>query len=261
MKIYKRHRQSGQILLMIILMSTIVATIGLSVLHSSTEDTRMAALEEDAKNAYAAAEAGIEAVLETNSNDLTDLSFDGITITADIQDQPTGIFTTPLIPKDGQYTFYFASYDELTNQINGDTYAGDVTVSLSDLTPKDCGEMSEQFAVELTFFDFTDESESVYRRLIDLCDMFEGTYHEWGFGDEKTLSSESPAIAGHVMIMRVIAPSISFEGVKLTIDDDSGTSQGKVIISTATTTTGVVKKIKLFKSFPQLPADFFVTSF
>jgi hypothetical protein len=37
--------------------------------------------------------------------------------------------------------------------------------------------------------------------------------------------------------------------------------QGKTVSSTATTTTGVSKKVTLFQSYPQIPAEFFTTSF
>jgi hypothetical protein len=37
--------------------------------------------------------------------------------------------------------------------------------------------------------------------------------------------------------------------------------QGKTVTSTANTTSGVTRKIELFQSYPQIPADFFITSF
>ena len=54
-----KAKQQGQILLIIILLSTVILTVVLSVSQISTQEQRIARLEEDSKKAFAAAEAGI----------------------------------------------------------------------------------------------------------------------------------------------------------------------------------------------------------
>ncbi|MFZ1549746.1 MAG: hypothetical protein WAT44_04755, partial [Microgenomates group bacterium] len=38
-------------------------------------------------------------------------------------------------------------------------------------------------------------------------------------------------------------------------------ASGQTVTSQATTRTGVTKKVQLFQSYPQIPAEFFFTSF
>lgn len=246
----KTHRKAarGQILLIIILLSTVLLTVGLSVSHITTQEIQIAKLEEESKRAFAAAEAGLDAALETAVEvDIEEiLPGEAITGQATIDTSLRPTFVTPLLRQDEQYTLYLADRDFTTY------YTGDVTFYLGSGTG--CP------AIELTIVSSTN---SVTRRLIDPCSQA---------GSDVTTTTAGVALEGVNFTYR--SSTLSFSDTKLIImrnlfaDTKVGVAgngnlppQGKTIISTATTQTGVTKKIKLFQSLPQFPADFFVTSF
>ena len=74
-----KKNQIGQVLLIAILLSTVLLTLGLSLLDLTGKDTRITKIQEDTAKAQAAAEAGIEAAL----NDLNAENLDIATILND----------------------------------------------------------------------------------------------------------------------------------------------------------------------------------
>lgn len=258
----KLHNKSGQTLLIVILLATVLLTIGLSVAQNTRQEAKLARVEEDAKKAFAAAEAGLETALERGSDNVSDLSFTGIkSVEANYVDERTKDFTTPRILKDSQFTFYLSGFDEATKAISGTSYAGEIRLSPIEPTSTLCDSDTTKYALELTFADTTSGSEAEYRKMIDPCDIVEGTDEEWAFDTTYTLADE--AVSGNVLFMRVISEDPVFNGAKIKVSrsDTTWPSQGKVLVSRAETTTGVVKTIRLFQSYPQIPSDFFVTSF
>lgn len=253
-----KQRQSGQTLLIIVLLSTVLVTVGLSLSRITTEEQRLTKLEQESKKAYAAAEAGLEAALRSS----TDISIPSlglgsdITGTAAIQTTTAATFTTPLIKKDDQFTFYLSTFDPALNKVTGSIYSGDTTIQR--VTPAGgsyCNTSATQFAVEATFINLSNNTIAG-RRLIDECNLIPGTTDETSFGAAINIPS-------HVLILRVIAPDAAFSGATLSVAAGTGNwpLQGKTIVSQAQTTVGATKKIQLYQSYPQLPAEFFVTSF
>ena len=262
--------QSGQILMIAILFATIIFTIGLSITNLTTKDTKGTKLQEDASRARAAAEAGIEAALGQGSNDSVDigslLSGAGLSGQATVTTEATAQFTTPLISKDAQYTFYITGYDSSTQTVTTGSFDDDMAIQrISPASAQYCSS-EQKFALELTFIDATASTGGIVGRyVIDECDLIDGTTDEYDFGATIPTSSITPD--PHILIARVIAPSGSFDGAKIRIDNSGGNqfpAQGKVVTSTASVGTtvdqNVTKKVKLFQSYPQLPAEFFVTS-
>ncbi len=260
------ENQRGQVLLIIILLSTVLLTIGLSVSQITTQETQIAKLEEESKKAFAAVEAGLDARLKSGS-DITNIASilppnSGI-ISGQATTDPTpkSTFITPLLKKDEQYTFYLADYDIAANSFSA-YFSGDLIFYL--------GNSSSCPTLELTI---VSSSNSIRRKLInpscstmtasDISNTNSGApFNFQGVNfDYKTTSSLSIAGDTKLIIVRVL-----FAETKIGIERISGTStvlplQGKTITSDATTSTGVSKKIQLFQSLPQIPADFFITSF
>jgi hypothetical protein len=92
--------------------------------------------------------------------------------------------------------------------------------------------------------------------------LLEATTDEYDFA--ATIPSADISPDPSVMIARIIAPNNNFDGAKLEIVngtvDAEWPAQGKTITSTASFgESQVTKKVQLFQSFPQLPAEFFVT--
>jgi len=269
-KIYKNNK-SGQILLLVILVASILVTVAISTSQLTTQETRVSKLEEDSKRAFAAAEAGLEAALRlpSGSVDIGTLlgEVSGLSGTAVVTTTQAPTFTVPALNKDKMFTFYLSSYtpidptDPDSTPDYGTAYAG--TLSIDRIKPigADYCDGDQKHAVELTFINATTTNNKItMRKLIDECDIFDGTADEVDYGTDINLAQAS----SHILIVRMLAPDTNFEEGQIKIvngEDDNWSTQGKTIISTATTTTDVSKRIKLFQSYPQIPSDFFVTSF
>lgn len=259
----RKDTRSGQTLLILILLTTVLVTIGLSVAQNTTQEANLTKVEEDAKKAFSAAEAALEAALQRNSTNVSDLNFDGISsLNAQLVTDTTGNFTTSRIQKDEQYMFYLSGYDETAQQVSGSPYNGDIQFSISDPNASTyCSSDQTKFALELTFVDSSVTPVVIKKSLLDDCSIVEGTEHKWNFDTTYNLATET--MPSTLLIMRLVSESADFSGAKITVSRPSGTwpLQGRTLISTAKTTTGVEKKIKLFQSYPQIPADLFITSF
>ncbi len=268
----RQNTQSGQALLIAILISSVLLTIGLSLTQITNQETKIAKLQEDSSRARAAAEAGIDYILDQEPEGIVQLADilpgnEDITGTAQITEETSPTFTTPIISKDVQYTFYLTGYDATTHQVIPGNFADNI--SINKVLPTDSGSCSTNaFAVEVTFINMTEGI--VARRLIDEeCDIISGEANEQDINftnldPSDVIQTSSFSDDPHVMIVRIVAPSANFEGAKLSVERGSGQdwpSQGRYIVSEAITGGNVIKKIKLFQSHPQFPTEFFVTSF
>lgn len=261
---FNQNRQNGQALLVFILLSTILASIGLSIAQSTVQDSQISQLEAQSKMAFSAAESGIEAALSRGS-DITEgtITFPGIKkMSALYVDNQTSNFSTPTIYNNKQFTFYLSGYN-----LADKTFGAPIPSShLMEINPKDislvsmCADATTTFALELTFINT--ETREIFRRLIDHCDIIDDSVDEWEFGVQNQISSLVGQDA-NILILRAIGDTTAFAGMKLTITNPSGAwpSQGSSIVSVAETTTGVVRQIRLFSSNPQMPSSLFVPSF
>lgn len=263
----KKTAQSGQALLIAILISSVLLTIGLSLTRITNQETKIAKLQEDSSRARAAAEAGIDYLLDQEPVGQVKLENilpqnDDITGTAEIKTDTSTSFTTPLLSKDSQYTFYLTGYNATTHQVIADKFLDNIIINKT--SPEDsssCG--ANAFAVEITFINTA--NGIVTRRLIDReCDIIAGEANEADINFGDAIQTSGFSSHPHVMILRILAASNNFEGTKLRIEREGGESwaaQGRTFVSEAATGGKVIKKIQLFQSHPQFPVEFFVTTF
>ena len=273
MKIVNKKSQSGMALMFFLVISIIILSVGLTIAEVTTQDTRDAKLGEDESRARAAAEAGIEAALGQGNEETVDIGalFENAGVSGDAQFslESAPEFTTPLISKDAQYTFYLTGYEPAANEVLPGEFSNDLVVNKIQPVVSDCTG-AQAFAVEMTLIDADRASptQGIVQRYIyeqDGCNIVEGEIDELHFGDAMPLSGITPG--PHILIARVIAPNNSFDGAKLQFVNLGGEDlppQGRVITSTASVgdvkDKSVTKKVKLFQSHPQFPAEFFVTS-
>lgn len=259
-------------LLVAIMLLATTLTIALAVSFKSTTDTQVAKLEEDSQRALAAAEAGIAAAIRQGNVDLSTLNL-GIDIsgaaTIDTTTSKT-TFLSPLLQRDEQYTFYLTPYDRTTNTFSAGTYdGGDMTVYF--------GQNNNCPTLELTILskDGTYIRKKLVKEASPVCDAgIQGTssYNVTVPGAGETINgttfSYKAAIpgadltSGNILLVRVMHSSSNVStpiGVK--VAQNTLEIQGNTITSQATTSTGVTKKVQLFQSGPQIPAEFFVTQF
>lgn len=268
-----KKKNEGQVLLIVVMLIATVLTVVLSMSFQSSNDTKLAKLEEESQKSLAAAEAGIEAAIKDKANvsfgtgSLSNIT--GFTGGATITSLASEDFVTPLLQKDEQYTFYLSTpggsppenpdFTSLTP-----SYNNDLTVCF--------GSTGTQTAVEIAL---VKQGGALKRYVVN---PVEGTVVNNAFSTSSAGSncpSASPAFSSLYTIpaadvgadsLLVVVRVISAEqgSYKVGLKAVSGTNlplQGKTISSQATSATGVSKKVQLFQSYPQIPGEFFITSF
>lgn len=244
--------QRGQVLLIVILLSTVLLTIGLSISQITTQETQIAKLEEESKKAFAAAEAGLDAALKQGT--IADLStlpnlseFQGSAI---VEPTTSNVFVSPLLKKDEQYTFYLADY---VSQTFGQSIAETITICY--------GSPTSQPALEITLV----KQNSLKRYVVDYQSRITGADPGANSCSDTNFSYSYNSILGtdigtdsKLLIVRALYADTK---LRFSRTINPFPLQGKTITSAATTSTGVTKKIQLFQSYPQIPSDFFITSF
>jgi len=261
-----KRQKSGQVLLITVMLLATAITVVLAVSFRSTTETQTAKLEEESQKALAGAEAGIEEALRTGSAsiDISGLNvgagFTG-TATTDTSAGPT--FITPVVQKDEQYTLYLDTYNAGTFGSNpGDFFSGNLIFYFGTLSQTDCNSRNTP-ALELTFI--AKDTNAITKKLIEPCgkvgtsDLGISTPGGKFLGQDFLYKTASFAVPlSKVVLIRVLFGQTPI-GVDASLTDLP--VQGKTVTSEAKSPTGVTKRVQLFQSLPQIPADFFVTSF
>jgi len=252
--------KKGQILLITVMLLATAMTIVLSISFKSVTETQVTKLEEESQKALAAAESAIEAALKENTNvvfgsSASLSSITGFTGGATIDTATSTKFTSPFIIKDGSYTFYLGDYNLTTKEIGNSDPNNDITLCFQSGTTNP--------AIEVTLV----KSSGVKKYVID--DPSSSRI------DNASDASTIPCSNGYVFSYPVPGTDIGTDGKFLLVRVLYASTklffsrslnlplQGRTISSQATssTSTGVSKKVVLFQSYPQIPSEFFVTSF
>lgn len=278
-----KHLQSGQVLLIVVLLLATTLTIVMTVVFTSRTETQVSKLQQDADRSLAAAEAGIEAAIRSQqaqtTRSFTDLglvNLQGIDLagsTVEVRNDQTGEFVSPVISRDQQYTLYLATYNSVTgtfgpSSVNGSFYlyygTGTDTATCANI------------ALEITVIGINssgDISSSKYVADVGMPKILgiEGVQIGENAPSGKIIDgvhficqvaftgqNELTPLQAKLLFVRVIGSGAS---TRIGVEDTDLPAQGRYIYSEAKTKTGLTKKIQLFESYPQLPAEFFVTSF
>ena len=250
--------KKGQILLITVMLLATVMTIVLSISFKSVTETQVTKLEEESQKALAAAESAIEVALKENatvtigSGSLSSIAgFEG---SATIESSPSKTFVTPDIPKDGSYTFYLGDYN-LTTKTIGASAAQGITLCFESGTTNPAIEVTLVKSSGVKKYVIDDPLSSRIDNASDASTICsDNTY-----GFSYTIPGADIGVDGQFLLVRVLyAPTRLFFSRDINLP-----LQGRTISSQATssTSTGVSKKVVLFQSYPQIPADFFTTSF
>ena len=257
-----KQNKKGQILLIAVMLLATVITVVMTVAFNSTNETKIAKLEEDSQKALAAAEAGIDAVIKqsintsVNIDSLGQFNSQGITGNAQVTTISKPTFVSPLLQKDEQYTLYLSNYPAFTPQgIEGlDVYfyseSGQCpSIEISVITTSN---ILERYAYN------TCSGTTIANAMTET--PIQTTI------DDTVFEARTPApldvTTGKIAFIKVLKgrTKIGFQGYQGGFTF-SLPAQGKLIESEARTQSGVVKKVQLFQSFPQIPSNFFMTSF
>jgi hypothetical protein len=253
----KIQNRKGQVLLIAVMLLATVITVVMTIAFNSTTETQVIKLEEDSQKALSAAEAGIDAVIKQSVsssvqiNSLGQFNSQGITGNAQVTTISKPTFISPLLQKDEQYTFYLSDYPTFANPQSGDLNL--YFVSETGQCPGiEILVVTNTYAQERYAFN-TCATQIINNAptASNVPTEIDAIPFQW--------KTQLPVVNGIVIFVKVYGGK-----TKLGFKFESGSplpSQGKLIESEARTTSGVVKRIQLFQSFPQVPSNFFMTSF
>ena len=274
----KIHKQ-GQVLLIVIMVVATILTVVLSLVFKSQTETQITHLEEQNQKALAAAEAAIESALKQQSNVTfgsgTLSNYTGYVGQATLSTNTKNTFVSPLLQPDEQYSYYLVTYDPsapAASRLGSDYYATNFTVYFGTTASTTCAGRNTP-ALELTYITVNQTPPPTYtvtKRLVEPCTTGKTvgaqdvTVTSLGNSPEKvedtpfyfkTASLTAPANTKLVIIRPL------FANTKIGVVGTSLKPQGQYVTSSAKTPDGIEKKVQLFQSFPQIPAEFFLTSF
>ncbi|NTU45997.1 hypothetical protein HGA88_00010 [Candidatus Roizmanbacteria bacterium] len=258
--------QSGQVLLIVVMLVATVITVVTSVAFKSTTETQVSKLQEESQKSLAAAESAIEAALAQST--ATTLNVSSIPNLSDytgsvvITTQNKTEFSTPLLTPDQQYTFYLSDYPGLSAHV----YSGNLVFYFASEGSGDCTSRSRP-ALEVTLISLSNIGTHY---LVEPCSS---GLHINGTTDVLSSSaiSAGTAIDGSTYSYKTATLSVSNTKLLLVRALYAGTRigfksqgpafnpQGKYVDASATSKANVEKKVQLFQSYPQIPADFWTT--
>ncbi len=260
----KIQNTTGQILLILVMIMAIAVTVVLTITFTSRTDTQLTKLEEESQKALAAAEAGIESTLKNDASiaNLNSVGNLGSSITSGSTTLTTSATVAPVLQNGEAYTLYLAPYNASSKTFGAST-ANNITVYYGS-TSGSCTTIVLDIAVVST--------TSVTRYIADVGDRANTGGSDIGSASTNTVNGTTyycrtslinvSGGTNRFLVVRFVAPTSSPTSTSVTF---SGTSalqpQGQSVSSKAATQTGVTKEVQLFQSYPQIPAEFFFTSF
>lgn len=276
----KKHN-AGQSLLVLVMVIAVLMTIVASASYRLTVETQSTKLQEDSIRSLAAADSGIERGLKLANNtgaigansvqsfQQMGLQLDGVDMEKSrvlITTASSTSFVSSVVAKDEQYVFYLSNYPDYN-----DFFTGLISLYFGSSSPTSCSSSPRTApALELTLIS-GEGNDQTSRYVVEPCttgNYISGTgiispsgstsFEGLTFGHT---ASNALSIAGSskpkLLIVRVL-----FASTKIGFASSNYLPvQGKTIRSEAVAYSGPSKIIQVFQSFPQIPADFFVTSF
>lgn len=256
----KYNKRKGQVLLIAIMLVATILTVVMTVAFNSTRESQNTKLEEDSQQALAAAQAGIEAALKQGTGNvgiasLGEFSSQGITGNAQVTTIANKYFVTPLIQKDEEFTFYLTSYP-LPSPLVG--WTGNLNmyfVSESGCPVVELTVVHSDYTLQrVTYGSCT---APLFKNIPSNSLASASTFEDAKF---QYKSSSPVGVTDGVFILARVLNSQT----KITFENAAGSPlplQGKTVTSEARTQTGVTKRVQMFQSYPQIPANFLTTSF
>lgn len=282
------NSQSGQVLLVLVLLIALVITVLTALSYRLTSETQSTKSQEENVRALAAADSGIEKGINlvnspsgptTGQFTYSDASI-GLSSLPGIDPQRSRViiadsianqYVSTEVPQDDQYTFYVSNYPTFATSYTGNLifyYGSDGAGSCNARTTP---------ALEVSIL-YGNNNDQIERFLFESCTT--GLNIAGSYGANKIAPNTTVRTLGGVNFSynttnRPINMSL-YPNAKLVIARSmfaksrvgfaSGSavqlpSQGKMIRSEAVSRSGTSKIVTLQQSYPQIPADFFVTTF
>lgn len=267
-----RFFESGQAVLIVVLVMVVVLTVGLSVVFRSVTNLRLSTEEQSSQRAFSAAEAGIEQALKqgcisptppgtgcasiAQSNFIDNSSGFSATITSLNAAELLLNGGTPVVQDDGA-DVWLSRYPDYANQWSGNL------IVLWGTTIGDCNNA----ALEVVVISGASKAAAVSKRYVfDPCAARRGTNNFAApvtganliSGTTFNYSATIPIASG--FIARVVpiyfSSPIGLRGKDLSNNSLALPSQGTQIVSTGTSGS-TQRRVNLFQGYPEIPSAFF----
>lgn len=269
------RKDSGQVLLIVVLVMVVFLVIGLSVVSRSIFNVRTAVDEEKSQRAFSAAEAGVEQALKAiKSGNLNVGNCGGIICGQQLNsaDSTTQILKTTVtqissdqillnngnqVLKDDGYDIWLSNYPDYSNPGNYTLtlYWGDPSVA----------DPCQNAALEVVVITGTKASPATSRFAYDPCTTRNGN----GFTAVSAAPSGTATVGGKTFYFKQTLPAITsgilarviplYTSTPLAVVSGSNISlpvQGSQIKSTGVS-GGTARQVTLFQGYPSLPSEFF----
>ena len=152
MKINKK--QSGQVVLMVLLVSALMLTIGLSVSKNTVTETKVDTDEDLLKQAFNTAESGVEYYLATGSKQYSETNSSATITTVEIGNQ-SEINSGGVVLNSEPFLFWLVDHDTSTRSIGTQRFTGNIN--------KICTDSSFTGGLKIDLFNFNGTAYSVNR--------------------------------------------------------------------------------------------------
>lgn len=256
-------RESGQVLLAVILVAVVALTIGLSLISRSITNVRVAAQSEESQRAFQAAEAGVERALESIRTNPTP--------PASIEDSfaNSSQYSTTVQTVSGREILLNGGH-ALDQDIGSDVWLSvypnyaspttdTLTIYFADPSQSQCSGSGEAItpALEIQVLSGSTTSPSMQKYVVDPCTRIVGAVNASAGstvqGQEYRYSYALPVT--DALIARVI-PIYNKSEVAISTAAVALPSQGSVVTSTGSSGESV-RKVVVFQSHPQVPVEIF----
>ncbi len=267
------RNRSGQVLLIAVMLLATVITVVMTIAFNTTTETQVARLEADSQKALAAAEGGVEEMIKksmsgattVNIGSLSQFGSQNISGDAQLRSVSQPFFVTPLLQTDEQYTLYLSDYPGYANPWTGklDFYL----VSETGCPAIEVAIVKDTYQIDRYAYNACSSTPIITNAAAAIALTPPTAIDSINFSYKISTQIQVPQVPGGgglVAFIKVLGGRTKI-GIK-SFNDDGFTPkslpvQGKTIESEARTSGGVVKKVQLFQSFPQIPSNFFMTSF
>lgn len=266
---YIRNNQSGQILLVVVLLITVVITVGLSVATRSIINVRLASQEDQSQRAFSAAEAGLEQSLLSNAviqNATFSNSASYSTNISSVKGTDFLLNNGKLVLKDEGTDIWLSQYSSTPAQNYANQWNGTLTIywgSSGDVcnTSENVNTMA---ALEVITITGTKANPVATHYAFDPCaarrasNKFSGTNPGGTINGTTFSNSAQIALVGNGLVARVVP---LYANTYLGIRGSSALpDQGTVITSTGSV-GDVQRKVTVLKENPKLPTEIFSYTF
>ena len=268
---YKKNKEKGQILLIVVITMIVALTVGLSIASRTVTELRLSRQNEESQRAFNAAEAGIDRVLQqggevTLQEELGNNAAFAVSATQYGGDQIL-LNNGEEVDQDVGADVWLSNYPDFSSQIA----SGRIIVYWGDEDQINCTETTPvRPALQIVILQGDIADPQIVKYLYDTCAArTQGTIDGATYGTQ-TISGlpgytftnriNTPIAISDGIIVKVI-PLYNSTTVAVVAQDLSGQpialpSQGSVVESTGTSGE-TVRRITYYQSYPQMPIELF----